>query len=621
MKKILISIFAFALIMCCMPGVSRAIPAYPFPITVRQPDGSTITIQVHGDEFLHWTTCGGKLVAKGGDGFYHNATFTADGKISIGSTKAGAASFTGSSSVTPPAAAVQRALRMRQENYASNSNMKMAAENLQRVASGQPAKSISQGSKKFLVILVQYSDVSFTVSNPQSTFSNLLNQSGYSYNGATGSVKDYYKDNSNSQFVPTFDVAGPVTLTNTQAYYGGNDSDGNDLRARQMVAEACNLLDSSVDFSQYDNDGDGYVDNVYCYYAGYNEAEGGGDNTIWPHSWSLGTYAVTLDGVTVSHYACGSEFKGASGATIAGIGTFSHEFGHVLGLPDFYDVDYANSGGQAFGLQYFSLMSSGNYLNNGNTPPCLTAIERNMLGWMSFTQLTTSGDYTLEPVQNNKAYTSATKTNGEYYVYENRQKTGWDTYLYGHGMLIYHVDQSSNIVGTVTAASRWNSNTINAYPSHQCCDLVEAIPESQLTISSISSMGKMPFPGTEGITSFTSATSPAAKDWAGNATGYNLTSIAETGSNITFTLSVGAVTNLALKGYNAIADLKKSYSAGEAFTLALMPCSNTPSSVAWYFDGASKNAGDAITLTSGNHVVKAELTFANGSKETLIQEI
>lgn len=570
---------------------------------------------------MHWTTCGGKLVAESSDGYYHYASFKTDGTILVSGSKVSSngLSSVSSTSVTPPAAAVQRALRKRQEVYASNDNMTKAASNFAAMASGKPAKSISSGNKKFLVILVQFSDLSFTVSDPNTTFANLLNLKGYSYNGATGSVKDYYTDNSTSQFIPTFDVAGPVTVSQPMAYYGGNEND-DDVRPRQLIAEACKLLDGSVDFSKYDNDGDGYVDNVYCYYAGYNEAEGGGANTIWPHSWSLGTYAVTLDGVTINHYACGSEFKGSSGATIAGIGTFTHEFGHVLGLPDFYDTNYSVDG-QGFGLQYFSLMSSGNYLNSGNTPPCLTAIERNILGWMNMTQLSTSGDYTLESVQNNKAYITPTATSGEYFVYENRQKTGWDTYLYGHGMLIYHVDQSANTAGTVTAASRWSSNSINAYAAHQCCDLVEAIPESQLTYASISGMAKTPFPGTSGITSFTSATNPAAKDWAGNATGYNLSSIAETGSNITFTLVVGAVSNLALKGYNAIADPKKSYSVGDTFSLALMPCSNTPSSVAWYFDGASKSAGDAITLTSGDHVVKAVLTFSDGKTETLIQEV
>ncbi|MFA6704266.1 MAG: M6 family metalloprotease domain-containing protein [Bacteroidales bacterium] len=627
-KKILFLCILTSLMVCCFPATSNAVPAYPFPITVKQPDGTTITVRLHGDEFLHWTTCGNNLVTRASDGYYYYATFNAAGISVKGAKKVSGAvsSSSDGSNIIPPASAVQNAMNMRKQIYTKNLEMnKMTIS----TKSGLPsyttssASSITQGTKKFLVLLIQFTDLQFVESDPLSAFDNLMNQSGYSVNGATGSVKQYYTENSSSAFNPVFTVVGPLTLSHGYAYYGESSGNSNDLRPQQMVAEACQLADAAgVNFADYDNDGDGEVDNIYCYYAGPSEAEGASSDHIWPHAWHHNSYALQLDGVYVNRYACSNEIKGISGSTMTGIGTFCHEFGHVLGLPDFYDTNYATDGyATALGLSYFSLMSSGNYLNNGNTPPYLTAVERSMLGWMNLTTLSASGIYTLEPVQNNKAYTTPTTTSGEYYVYENRQNTGWDTYIPGHGMFIYHVDKSGNDAGGVTALSRWSSNDINAYPAHQCCDLVESVGESAINSSSRSSLAQIPFPGTTGKTEFSASTTPAAKDWAGNYTGYNLSAISESGDNVNFTLAMGPTTVLGARGYNAMADAKKSYSPGDTFTLSLIKSSVTPSSVVWYFDGETKNAGDEITLTAGSHVVKAVLTYSDGAVETLIQEV
>ncbi len=520
MKKIIYSLILVIGLMSAIPFESKAVPAYPYPITIIQPDGSTLTIRIHGDEFLHWTTTGNRLIEKGDDGFYYYASFNADGKIDMSSSRAHDGMMTSSyaSEVTPPAIAVARAIEQRTSRASS------------------PSRSISSGNGHFLVLLIEFSDLEFTISSAQNAFNRLLNMEGYNDNSGTGSVKDYYYDNSRGNFNPTFDVIGPIKVSNGYAYYGkDNGGQGNDSYPRELLVEACRLVDDEVDFSIYDADGDGKIDNVFFYFAGHNQAEGGGSDCIWPHQWSVFNQTVMLDGKRLYNYACSSEYSGSSGTTMCGIGTFSHEFGHVIGLPDFYDVDYS-SNGSALGLGRYSLMSSGNYNNSGKTPPYLNSEERRMLGWMKGpTEITASGNYSPQTVDNNFAYFTPTSNEGEYYLYENRQLSGWDAYLPASGLLIYHVDKSQNIVGGMTAAQRWAKGSgINAYASHQCFDLVETVyPES-----SVSSGSQIPFPGSNNVTSFTYSTNPGSFSWSKDSTGYNLTNITNSGGVVSFTMTL-----------------------------------------------------------------------------------
>ena len=535
MKKIFSIVLLFSCLLAGFFQHAYAVKAYPYPIQVTQPDGSVITLQKHGDEFLNWTTSGGRLVKQGADGFYYLAQFSSVGAVQATTNRVRPATAPQDfSTITPPAAAFERA-RPRREDF---SRIFAGRSHFSRLNMAAPAaqgslRSMSSGNKKFLVILVQFSDNTFTSASPRSDFFNLLNLDGYAENGATGSAWNYFRENSSETFNPQFDVVGPVTLSRNMAYYGANVDD-DDVRPREMVTEAVDLADQQlgVDFSQYDNDGDGYIDNIFIYYAGYNEAEGGPDNTIWPHAWSIYNQR-TVDGVKTGSYACSSELRGSSGSTMAGIGTFCHEFGHVIGLPDFYDTDYEDNG-EARGLGSFSLMSNGNYNNNGRTPPYLNSIERDLLGWFDNEPgvIEQEGDYTLEPVFENSCYVSETTNEGETFLYEYRKNAGWDAFI-PSGLLIYHIDKSDNLVGGKTAAARWNDwDGINAYASHQCCDLVEAVyPESTVQNDS-----QVPFPGSTNNTSFTGASSPAAVDHAGNPTGTDLTNIVNTGDRATFTI-------------------------------------------------------------------------------------
>lgn len=394
--------------------------------------------------------------------------------------------------------------------------------------------SLASGEKNFLVILIEFPDLKFTVSSPHQTFDNMLNQPGYTSSSQTGSAFDYFNDNSCGKFTPNFDVVGPVEVSNGYAWYG-DDGNGGD-RAEDLLIEACGLISNEVDFAKYDNDGDYLVDNVFFFFAGHNEAEGAGTDRIWPHSSNIQYRNILVDGVTLTKFACTSEYMGSQGTDLAGIGTFCHEFSHVLGLPDFYDTDDMVEGLADMDLGTYTIMSDGVYNNNGHTPPYYTAVERELLGWMEIEEWTDEGLKTVEPIENNTAYMTPTANPGEYYVYENRQNNGWDTYTGGHGLIIYHVDKSDNLVGSNTAAYRWSriDGGINNNASHPCLDLIESVyPASNAT----DPMDK-PFPGSSNATSFNAGTQPAAVDWAGDFTGFGLSGISENGGNVTLTLSI-----------------------------------------------------------------------------------
>lgn len=354
------------------------------------------------------------------------------------------------------------------------------------------------GQVRSIVILVNYQDLAFTVDNPNDAFTRLLNEPGYSDNGSTGSAADYFKASSYGIFQPVFDVYGPYTLPKNRSYYGANDARGNDQHASEMIIDACLAADNDgVNFADYDTDNDGFVDNVFVYYAGTNPAEGGPANAIWPHRsvvWS----ATNIDGKQLYDYACTSELslQTSRTGTMCGIGTFCHEFGHVLGLPDLYNT--VNS--SAYTVGEWDIMSGGNYNNNGRTPPSYSAFERFALGWLTPVQLQEVGDYIIQPLCDvPQAFLLASTTHNlrhmnpnptEYWLVENRQHTGWDTpanALPGTGLLISHISHVSG---------RWYENTYNNY-TPLGYDICEAYNRNA-TYSSSSDT----YPGSVGITSF-----------------------------------------------------------------------------------------------------------------------
>lgn len=496
----------------CMAQAAVAVPATPRPITVRQADGTLLTIVLRGDEHGHiaQTTDGYPLWFNQATANYEYATLDGDGQpTGCGLAAKEAAQrtdadllFLSSHDGGKVFTAVEKARLERMSKSSLALGKKRAAATA--AAASQPKRiRINDfptiGEQHTLVILIEFSDTKFTTTgDPYTYYDRMLNEEGFTHrNGANGSSRDFYMASSNGLFQPQFDVVGPVTMPNTCAYYGGNVGGGDSYtRIASMIRSAVTAADSLVDYSQYDYDGDGYIDNIYFFYAGYGEADSGKTNTIWPHSYSwddfmayLGVGSLVVDGKKMGSYACSQEINGARASMPVGIGTFTHEFGHVLGLPDLYDVNY----GSAFTPGSYDTMDQGSYNNNQNTPPTFSAYERAELGWLDYTELAAGTD-TLSVLpdlkKSNKAYMVPVEgTSGrEFFVLENRQQEGWDSYLPGHGMLLWHIDHN---------ATAWAQNTVNTTASHQRVDIVEA--DNRRTSGSVDGD---PFPGASNVTSW-----------------------------------------------------------------------------------------------------------------------
>lgn len=328
------------------------------------------------------------------------------------------------------------------------------------------------GDVRGLVLLVEFSDVSFQVPNPQAAFFSMLNDSAYAANSATGSARDYFLACSGGVFRPMFDVFGPYRLSRTQEYYGANPKSGHDVRRVDLVKHTCDAaLKAGVNFADYDLDNDGNVDNVFIFYAGYSEAEGGPETTIWPHRGVVSS-SSSYGGKRIYDYACTSELRGNKGANMCGIGTFCHEFSHVLGLPDLYNTGDNQSEEKNYTVGKWDVMASGSYNNDGRTPPVYSAFERFYLGWIRPEQVKADTTYVLPPLATTNRClllaASAHNLEGDdpspahYFLLENRQRVGWDApytkasmaALPGHGLLISRIAFS---------ASRLASNTFNNY--------------------------------------------------------------------------------------------------------------------------------------------------------------
>lgn len=398
------------------------VPANRRPFVFRQPDGTCLTVTLHGDEYFHYyLTAQGDTLTEGTDGW-----------------------------LVP------------YDGHASTARRGLAR--AKRQADFGLGAYPTLGSPRELVLLVEYPDCRFTYD--ATTFRRMLCEEGYSDDGATGSAFDYFCDQSSRLFTPDIEVVGPIMLPHPRAYYGSPTANMYDGQPWLMLTDAAPQVDDVVDFSRFDNDHDGFVDNVFIFYAGKGQNDGGPLEAVWPHAANIWTYYAldcTLDGVRLGSYACTNEITGADRLT--GIGTFCHEYSHVLGLPDLYSTTDAAA---CFSPGAFELMDSGSYNNEGRTPPNMSAYDRACLQWLNPEPLSGPETVVLYPDtrgEGTAARLITTVKDTEYYLLENRQRTGWDAYLPGHGMLVWHIDYD---------AAAWTKNQVNVLPGHQRVDLIEA---------------------------------------------------------------------------------------------------------------------------------------------------
>lgn len=460
--------------------------------TVTLSNGLTVKARLCGDEHAHWW--------QAEDG----SCFDVD---SLGKGKA----------VVPQELMSKARSRMAARRQAARrANAKKAS---QRIATNGN-KGKFQGQRHGLIILVNFADSKFNTSKfgpTQTLYSRIANEANYGENNFKGSISDYFKAQSGGQFLLDFDVAGPVTLPNGYSYYGQNDDDGYDKRPTKMVREACQAVDGSVDFSKYDWDGDGEVEEVFVVYAGNGEHDTNNQpNLIWPHMDNLANYdeQLTLDGVTINTYACASELNGDK--TLSGIGTFCHEFSHCMGFPDMYDTA---SDGNNFGMGSWDLMDYGSYNGDGYVPAGYSGYEKMVCGWTTPIELdkpmTVNGMERLADM--GQTYIIYNKGNrNEYYILENRQQSGFDKYLPGSGLLIERVDYDKdiwewNVVNTTNGGYYPEGSSTPSYNDHQRITIFHA--------NNIEDDGNNATYPYASLDSLTDSSQPAATVWNANADG------------------------------------------------------------------------------------------------------
>ena len=476
---------------------AHAMPAKPGWHTMLQGDGTTVQVQAVGNAFNNAIlTRDGLTVARGADGsFYYTSSLT--GLTTMMAHESGQRSATEQAFVE-----------------AQRANLTMKAGNQRRVSprssilgvggsnedSGVPAL----GERRIPIILVEFADKKFT-NTRQGIIDAMLT--------GNESVGQYFRDQSNGLYQPNFEVFGIYTLSQNREYYGGNQGSTTDKGLGAMVTEAVQMAAADgVSYKPYDTDNDDYCDVVIVIYAGVGEAQASTSHpeAVWPCNWNLssaayynmggnGAFRPNTGDPLVNTFAVFNELHGSNdnGSTIDGIGTFAHEFGHCLGLPDFYDT----GGGNHYGMGDWSIMCLGCYNNDGYTPPGYTAYEKVFMGWVDYITPQPGTYYTL-PVWNQKQQSTdkavcivSDLNPNEYFILENRKKQGWDRYMPGEGIMITHVTYD---------ADRWWNNT----PNNQDIQLMYVVPADNTSSYYNESTDLWP---QSGKTEFTDSSTPAAK--------------------------------------------------------------------------------------------------------------
>lgn len=534
--KLLSTLLLFMITSECL-----AVPAYPKPVKVKQPDGTFVTLQMRGDEYLNYVmTEDGYTVVQDDHGFWTYASQQDDGSlVSTGVVAHDSAERTASEwdfvKSTPKGLVPkmsERMVKMRQDNYLRCVKMQQQ----------RRAGLFDFSNFRGLVILVEFNDMPFRYGDETYEIMNdIINKENYKGDSRTnykddyfdapfvGSVFDYFRDNSNGLFRPKFDIVGPVKVNRSQYFSNKHEN------FKTLAKEVLDLADPLVDFSNYDLNEDGKVDLVYFIFSGYGSNIGGNDpRLIWPHRHVLYesttpegyiTEYIRKDGVILWDYACSTEMMySESLPMLSGIGTICHEFSHVLGLPDFYDTDNEGSGGLSETPGDWSLMASGSYVGYGRAPSAYSLFERYLVGFIPQPKiLETEGTYSIHDISTNEGFFLNSPNYNEYFVIENRQKKGWNAFMPGHGMMVYRVDLSN--------PQLWTKNVVNTDPNNMHYQLLFANGFKGETSS------YDPFPGKGNVRVLLNNSSPAnLLTNNGNPCDFVITHIAENDGVISFKL-------------------------------------------------------------------------------------
>ena len=401
-------------------GQKYAVSPSPYPVKVKQPDGSMLLVHGQGNEQNHITiTEDGFTVVRNESGAYEYARLGRKGILVPSGITA-----------RNPGGRTQS-----EQNYLSNlprylrdTEKDILPERLSVQNENLAPEKVS-GTMKLPVLLIGFPDIKSQFS--KATFTDFMNKPGFN---ATGSFRDFYLQASGGKFEVNSDVLGWYVARHPREYYSTKNGDD---RAGELVAEAIDAAEAAgVNFSVYDNNKDGRVDHIIVVHAGQGAEEGAITDYIWSHTWNLFSNARNYDGVNFDTYTILPETRDYG---MVGIGVFCHEFGHFLGIPDLYDV--FSFDGTSEGLGYWCLMASGSWLNYERTPSLPSAWVRERLGWIIPVTLGTPGIYTALPASSGtQCYKLATPDDNEYFLLENRYRSGFDSALPGNGLAIYHIN-------------------------------------------------------------------------------------------------------------------------------------------------------------------------------------
>lgn len=539
MKKIL-----FLLIFALVATSSFASKANSLPAVVPQPDGTMLTVLLQGDENISWyTTTDGMLLVKRGNGYYV-AQVKADGSLAASSLLAHGPAMRGTEETNMMLLQDKAKFAKYSSKLLGQPGELPVTEWTNGVTRKMKIRDDStlfphMGSPKALVILVEFTDTTFTLPDPKASFNDYLNNEtgnivdrGHGENRNAKGVKGYFKDMSFGQFTPQFDVVGPVKLSHPLRYYGA----GNDNMSR-LIPDACSAVNDSVDFSQYDSNGDGYVDLVYVIYAGHSESEAGNStDDIWPKSGysDFGTF----DGKKVYRYGVNNELNGretSKNKLINGIGLFCHEFSHTMGLPDIYATSGAPGYNKDnFGMEFWDLMDGGEYVHSGRFPTAYTSWEREVMGWMNVDTLTDTAHVVLRTIDSKGDSARSCKivnpsVKNEAIYLQNIQNKGWNYYLPGHGLLVYRVSYASDDVNFADNPNNGSRPRIVCIPADGKLGAIADYADDSTPDNYYADMAGDTYPGTSNVSSIASFTM-----YSGDALDRPILNIKEDGTLVSF---------------------------------------------------------------------------------------
>ncbi|MGM9831210.1 MAG: M6 family metalloprotease domain-containing protein [Paludibacteraceae bacterium] len=598
MKRLSLYLF----ITVCLTTVLYAVPASPNPFFVTQPDGTQLTLHTMGDEYYHWVeTTDNKIVLQNDKGYYEYATIENNEIVPSGMRVSDLKSINSLNEdkyVSNRKEIIDLMLNKRNTIIAQMDSLAIVEtqqeinDNNSSIRKASASAPLTTGNQKVLCILIGFPDKPFTKTKTE--FEAMWNSVGYNVMGSQGSVKEYYLENSYNHLNVTATIVGPYTAKHNSSYYdtGTTASTISNSKVKELIKEAIVASKNDIQFKNFDLNGDKYVDAIHVVFAGYGKESSASTGVIWSHQGQLNTYV--LQGLyKAKEYFCTPELSNGSGTNIAPVGTVCHEYGHILGAPDYYDVSYSGFTGTG----EWDLMGSGSWNNGGRCPAHHNPYTKSYIyNWAIPAIIPSSAKdvaYELTPSHNSAAfYRINTSTTNEFFLLENKQKAA-NTFnsgvpAYG-GLLIYHIH--SNIKNAFT------SNNVNVSHPQKCylvCSNATTDPNS--TPSSYGNTYSAAYPSYSGNKIFFTSTSiPSAKSWAGVATGVDICFIKKNGNNIKF------VVNPQIQGASTL-------TSESVYGVANIPAGTK---IKWIYEYTPKSAFEFVSL--GKPII-----FVNGDSTSYV---